>query len=826
MSSSSSSSSEKSTSSLLDLLREPTRDQYYAYFAAWSGWVLDAFDFTIFLLVMPQIAKEFGVQHVATASSIALTLLARLIGGWLAGAAADKWGRKLPLLISVVWFALCDGAVALAPSFTVVLILRTLFGVGMGAEWTSGTTLAMESMPKRVRGLASGVLQGSWAVGYLLAAAVSAYVLPRWGWRAMFVIAALPALAALPMRYWVPESPEHAAREAHEKYAFPLRRAFKEEPAILRRVFWGSAIMATGFGAYYGLTGLYPTMLRVELGLGDGGVASLVALFNVGMMVGSIVVGILASKRGPTIAIGVPAALSILAIPLYVGVLPSSLGVGAVLGGAIGCGFCGATPLVLTSLFPAQVRARLVGLVYHVGAFFAAFVPMSVAALAKATGMRISSSMMLIAIGCESLVFVLVAGPALAARLAPVRRAWRHVTGRSAAAAGLTIATFGALTLIPPASTGCLTSSINVIVGEGGVAPTGEGGSNQVATVEGDDPSKNDQNKDSDIAYRDINTHPGCTTDGLTTRAAGCPKAGGSYTPATIPGYKCAAKAWMKTEDTSKPIVILVHGNSDTPSGWEKFPADTGAPMLAERLADAGFRVLAPDFRFDKSDDLATNNDTENAAQNFDHGWAVPIMEHFLETTFAAFPDRKFSIVGFSLGPTIIRDALRRMHRANKKPFERITDLVFGAGAHHGVSSYRKLCDKNPTMRGRVACQLGDLTAYQPTKFLTPLNGPNGTFETPCVDGDFAFGQKGVCGKHKVRYTTVVMKDKPDGTFQDEFVSEGSSRLNGANNLTVPIGNPDVSKYFCDGLLDDHYGAVRSEAALTLIMTALTTPAQ
>lgn len=78
-------------------------------------------------------------------------------GGWLAGLAADKWGRKLPLLISVVWFALCDGAVTLAPTFTVVLTLRTLFGVGMGAEWTSGTTMAMESWPKRSRGLASGI---------------------------------------------------------------------------------------------------------------------------------------------------------------------------------------------------------------------------------------------------------------------------------------------------------------------------------------------------------------------------------------------------------------------------------------------------------------------------------------------------------------------------------------------------------------------------------------------------------------------------------------------------------------------------------------------
>src|SRR5919109_1603480 len=126
-----------------------------------------------------------------------LTLLA---AGW----ASDRFGRKLPLMISIVWFAACDGAVALAPSFGWVLALRTVFGFGMGAEWTSGATLAMENWPARSRGIASGVLQGSWAVGYLLAAAVTAVVVPAWGWRPLFAIAALPALLVLPIRWLVP----------------------------------------------------------------------------------------------------------------------------------------------------------------------------------------------------------------------------------------------------------------------------------------------------------------------------------------------------------------------------------------------------------------------------------------------------------------------------------------------------------------------------------------------------------------------------------------------------------------------------------------------
>src|SRR5205814_6659521 len=132
------------------------------------------------------------------------------------GAAADRWGRRLPLMISMVWFAICDGAIALAPSFGWILVLRTLFGIGMGAEWTAGTTLAMESWPQRSRGIASGVLQGSWAIGYLAAAAVSAVVLPHWGWRGLFAIAVLPALLVLPLRIWLPDQAEEIRTRARQ----------------------------------------------------------------------------------------------------------------------------------------------------------------------------------------------------------------------------------------------------------------------------------------------------------------------------------------------------------------------------------------------------------------------------------------------------------------------------------------------------------------------------------------------------------------------------------------------------------------------------------
>ena len=320
--------------------KEPTRAQWCAFGAAWGGWVLDAFDFTIFMLVMPNISHDFRVQAVATAGSITLTLFARLAGGFIAGAAADRWGRKLPLMISIVWFAACDGAVALAPSFGWILALRTLFGLGMGAEWTAGTTLAMENWPARSRGIASGVLQGSWAIGYLLAATVSAVVLPLWGWRALFVCAALPALMIIPIRFGIRESHEWAgARRASRT---TIRPAI--ERRSLARLVWACLAMGLGFGAYYGLTALYPTVLRTELGIDARGVAWLVALFNVGMLVGSVACGMLASRRGVGLAIVAPALLSVVALPLYVGLVPGLLGVGAFAGGALGRGLLRCRP--------------------------------------------------------------------------------------------------------------------------------------------------------------------------------------------------------------------------------------------------------------------------------------------------------------------------------------------------------------------------------------------------------------------------------------------------------------------------------------------------
>jgi SHS family lactate transporter-like MFS transporter len=365
----------------------PSRDAWAALLAAWFGWVLDAFDFSVFVLVMPQIAQEFGVTITSTAFSVTLTLLVRLLGSFVAGAAADRWGRKTPLMISVVWLAACNGLVSVAPSFQAVLLLRVLFGFGMGAEWTAGATLAMEAWPERSRGFASGLLQAGWAVGYLLAAVVSKYVLPEYGWRGMFVTTIAPAFLALPIRIFVKETHVRAAPAAKVHATGDLAR----------RVVYASFVLGFGFAIYYGLTTFLPTLLKKEHGFDPSQIARNVAWFNVGMLIGAPTAGLLAMRVRPTRAIAAVVVAAPLATPLAVGWAGDAWMVpGAFLVGAFAGGPAGVTPVWLSQLFPPWFRARGNGLCYHFALGSTAIVPTLVSAIAEQGGWGFSRAVVVV----------------------------------------------------------------------------------------------------------------------------------------------------------------------------------------------------------------------------------------------------------------------------------------------------------------------------------------------------------------------------------------------------------------------------------------------
>lgn len=366
--------------------REPTRAQWTNFGAAWAGWVLDGFDFCIFLFAMRPIAKEFGVQLSSTALSVTLTLLVRLLGGLAAGWLADRHGRRLPLMLSILWFAACDGAVYFADGFTTILVLRTLFGFGMGAEWTAGSALAMESWPARSRGLASGVLQGSFGIGYVLAAVAYAQVGEE-RWRTLFLLAAAPALLVLPIRLLVKETRRLPADGPGPAPPFDGRAETTPHARALftRRVVWGSALYAVSFAVYYALVGLWPTMLQRELHLAPAALPAPTFAFQAGMFAGAVAIGAAATRFGVVKAQVVPLLLLFPCLPLYVGAGGTGGGLlaGAFLAGLLGAGISGVTPYLFAALFPTEVRARGFGVVYHVGALGGALTPFLVARLAE-----------------------------------------------------------------------------------------------------------------------------------------------------------------------------------------------------------------------------------------------------------------------------------------------------------------------------------------------------------------------------------------------------------------------------------------------------------
>src|SRR5579863_10021462 len=185
---------------------------HHAVLAGFLGWTLDAFDFFVIVFLYDTLSHQFGVSKKAIVFTTTATLALRPVGAFLFGLLADRFGRRIPLMANVIYFSIIELACGFAPNYTAFLILRAMFGIGMGGEWGVGASLAMESAPTRWRGILSGILQSGYSIGYLLAAMAARFVLPVWGWRPMFWLGALPALLALYIRTKVPES---AAWEQH-----------------------------------------------------------------------------------------------------------------------------------------------------------------------------------------------------------------------------------------------------------------------------------------------------------------------------------------------------------------------------------------------------------------------------------------------------------------------------------------------------------------------------------------------------------------------------------------------------------------------------------
>ena len=263
--------------------QEPTRDQWYAYMAAWAGWTLDAFDFTAFLLIMAPIAKEFGVPVSEVAAVLTITLWLRLVGATASGWLADRIGRKTPLMISIVWYSICNFLAGLSPSFFLLFLFRALLGIGMGAEWPAGAALAMESWPARSRAFMGAVMQGSWGIGFLLSSLIYGLFYDVIGWRGLLMIGILPALLIIWIRLFVKEPEVWVENQRQQKLQgrevrTPLFSIFK--PEMLGNTLTTCLMMASAFVIYYANYALFATHLQLDLKLSPALVALPIALAN------------------------------------------------------------------------------------------------------------------------------------------------------------------------------------------------------------------------------------------------------------------------------------------------------------------------------------------------------------------------------------------------------------------------------------------------------------------------------------------------------------------------------------------------------------------
>src|SRR5215216_129827 len=231
--------------------QQVTREQWRAFWAVFLGWVVDSFDFNILAFIVIDIQQSFTIDRTLAGMLGTVTLLMRLVGGTLAGTAADKWGRKLPLVLSVLWFSLFAFLSGFSTSYAMLFALRALFGLGMGGEWAAGMPLVFEHWPTRLRGLASGLMLGGWYWGYLLAAAAFQFVYPLFagtpdlGWRAMFWIAILPALLTLWIRTRVRESPVWLERQRRLQEARFAGQPVIEPKTSLLLIFQGKLLGTT-----------------------------------------------------------------------------------------------------------------------------------------------------------------------------------------------------------------------------------------------------------------------------------------------------------------------------------------------------------------------------------------------------------------------------------------------------------------------------------------------------------------------------------------------------------------------------------------------------
>jgi SHS family lactate transporter-like MFS transporter len=357
-----------------------TADQRNSFIAALLGWTMDAFDYFLVVLVYADIAKTFHHTKTEVAFLTTATLLMRPVGALLFGLWADRVGRRLPLMADVLFYSMVGFLCAFAPNFTVLVILRLLYGIGMGGEWGLGAALAMEKVPAERRGFFSGLLQEGYAFGYLLATLASLLVMDWLGlsWRWLFGLSVIPALVSLIIRYRVKESEVWEAEQDRMRLTQTRIRDVLRDAAIVRRFIYLVLLMAAFNWMSHGTQDVYPTFLSATQNggaeLSHATAKWIVVIYNIGAILGGLFFGTLSQRFGRRYTIVFCAVLGLPIVPLFAySHTAAMLCLGSFLMQLVVQGAWGCIPAHLCEMSPDAIRGFYPGVTYQLGNLLAAF---------------------------------------------------------------------------------------------------------------------------------------------------------------------------------------------------------------------------------------------------------------------------------------------------------------------------------------------------------------------------------------------------------------------------------------------------------------------
>jgi MFS family permease len=377
--------------------KETTPGQKKALLSASMGWMLDSMDIMIYTMVLAHLMKDFMMSKATGGLLNSLTLLASAVGGIIFGMIADRIGRVKALMGSILIYSVFTGACGFSQNVFQLAVFRVLLGLGMGGEWATGAALVSETWPAEHRGKAMGIMQSSWAVGYALAALVSALVLPHLGWRGVFFVGFFPALLILWIRHHVdePDIWKKVSRARIDKKEKPHISEIFRPPYLKRTIIVTTLNAGTMFG-YWGLFTWIPPYLGLSskeggMGLNITQTSTWIIVMQVGTWLGYVSFGFICDKIGRKRTYIIFLFTAALLVLIY-GSIRSNIVLlffGPLLG-FFGSGYFSGFGAITAEIFPTRIRASAQGFTYNIGRGLCALAPFTVGALAQAHGLRIA----------------------------------------------------------------------------------------------------------------------------------------------------------------------------------------------------------------------------------------------------------------------------------------------------------------------------------------------------------------------------------------------------------------------------------------------------